>query len=576
MASLKELWQVLRDTSLEPLAPTLLQHGVRCLNDVSLKTSDLLDSGIKQWQIEQLLAGPKQVELVPPPRRADLPQPFSGRKASLAAALAAAHPNERQRSLELLDSDVLAKSTNPTQEARVKTYLAICRAWEVDPWPLTLMSVRCFGASLKLGGYRSAPVYFQAVCSHQQRCLSTAVPSIVRCCIRDCIRSILRGLGATRLKDSFNALCLGDVQVTPDDGPFSFDEDAHIKDMAIICTWYMLRESEMANACLSHLSLQGNEAQLLIPIHKTDGYGKLTARSLRCSCTASQHRMCVWHACERHLIRLHQRPELPQRNNFPLFPTSSGRAASKTQFIGAIRRVLQLAGVQLTRNDPHGRPMDRFSGHTLRVAGAQMLARAGVPLDHIQLLGRWSSQAVQRYTQDSALAVVPGVTQVVADTASASHRLETHVGVTSSTTAGSEAASSQGAPKKRLKTSTSSSPTGGLDEAAWKQLADLQQEMSALKGSLDSPPEVFIFRPRAKVLHRPFAHEADNQPHVWRAKCGWAYGSSNFWRTSECLSHHRRCKKCFDLGDNSDSDESSSSGASGVITTDGDSSSSDT
>lgn len=83
---------------------------------------------------------------------------------------------------------------------------------------------------MKLGGYRSAAVYFQAVCSHQQRALRTPIPSIIRCCIRDCVRSILRGLGAARLKDSFDALKVGDLTVVADDGPFCFNRAAHIKD----------------------------------------------------------------------------------------------------------------------------------------------------------------------------------------------------------------------------------------------------------------------------------------------------------------------------------------------------------
>eukprot|EP00438_Fugacium_kawagutii_P028771 Skav212377 [mRNA] locus=scaffold1983:152662:154377:+ [translate_table: standard] len=568
MAKLEEVWQALREAQLEALAPELLRHGVRCMSDLHLKAAALLDSGIKQWQLEKLLAGPQRVETVATPARADLPVPFSGRRASLAAALAAGKPNERKRSLELLDSDVLAKSTNPTQDARVRTYLAICRVWDQEPWPLSVHSVRCFGASMKVGGYRSAAVYFQAVCSHQQRVLRTSVSSLIRCCIRDCVRSILRGLGVSKLKDSFDALKLGEIRTAAVDGPFDFGCDDHIKDMVIICTWYMLRESEMSQACLNHLSLVGDEAQLLIPIHKTDGYGKLSCRSLKCSCRLTMHRMCVWHAVERHLLRVHQHAALAARNSFPLFPTAEGAHASKAKFIAAIRRVIELTGTPLTRDDPNGRQLDRFSGHTLRVAGAQMLSRAGVALEHIQLLGRWSSQAVLRYTQDSALTVVPEITHVVAGSSSSSSLPS--VPQVSVVTAPATPAPVVEAPVAAQQPDPSS-PL--FDEDKWNQLADLQHDMMALRQSLQKPAVSYVFRPRAKVLHMPCPYEADNAPNSWRTRCGCTYGNANFWRTSDCPSHLRKCRKCFGTEGASDSDDSSSSSKSGVVSTDGDSSS---
>eukprot|EP00438_Fugacium_kawagutii_P028952 Skav210513 [mRNA] locus=scaffold3045:15362:17098:+ [translate_table: standard] len=575
MAKLEELWQALRDAGLETLAPQLLQHGVRCRADLQLRADDLLAAGIRKWQLELLLAGPQLAVTPSRPARRDLPQPYSGRRASLQAALAAGRPNERKRSLDVLDSDVLARSTNPTQDARVRTYLAICQAWEVEPWPLSIGNLRSFGASLKMGGYRSAAVYFQAVCSHQQRHLRTPVSSLLRYCIRDCVRSILRGLGATKLKDSFDALLIGNIQVDVDDGAFDFDSIAHIKDMVIICLWYMLRESEMANACLGHLTLQADEAHLLIPIHKTDGYGRLTSRALRCSCGVRAHNLCVWHACERHLIRLQQHPQLPGRSSFPLFPTKMGHHASKADFIQAIRKIVELTGTSLTRLDPSGKPLDRFSGHALRVAGAQMLARAGVGLDHIQLLGRWSSQAVLRYTQDSALAVVPDVTQVVAGrtSPSTSSNAVHPVVVDPPPMARGRAAPRTPPQASSCNEVPAQQAAAPFDASQWKKLADLQQEMMTLKQSLTKPDRMFVFRPRAKVLHLPCTVEVDNPPSTWRTRCGWAYGLSNFWRTTECPAHLRKCKKCFDIPVGSDSEDSSSSEGSHVVSTDGDSSS---
>lgn len=201
-----------------------------------------------------------------------------------------------------------------------------------------------------------------------------------------------------------------------------------------------------------------------------------------------------------------------------------------------------------------------------------MLARAGVSLDRIQLLGRWSSQAVLRYTQDSALAVVPEVTRTVA--AQCNPRLATAVDNMQADSSVSQP--SQPEPKLSNRKTPASAPSQVVfDTAAWSQLATMQQEMMVLKESLPKTGEMYVFKPRARVLHRPCAYEADNPPSTWRSKCGWAYGSSNFWRTSEISQHHRCCKKCFSTSAESDSaDESSSSSDSRIITTDGDSSSS--
>ena len=42
-----------------------------------------------------------------------------------------------------------------------------------------------------------------------------------------------------------------------------------------------------------------------------------------------------------------------------------------------------------------------------------MLTAAGVELSLVQLLGRWTSSAIQRYTQDSALVRVPQIPQQI-------------------------------------------------------------------------------------------------------------------------------------------------------------------
>jgi hypothetical protein len=93
----------------------------------------------------------------------------------------------------------------------------------------------------------------------------------------------------------------------------------------------------------------------------------------------------------------------------------------------------------------------------------------------------------------------------------------------------------------------------------------LQLEMDQVRQASSSPAQTFVFRPKAKILHKASPHEAENEPSKWRTICGWDYGSRTFLRNSSENEGSRRCKKCFDLaGDSSSDGGESSSGVSGL------------
>lgn len=287
-------------------------------------------------------------------------------KASIQLALNAALPNQRKRSLEC---------------------------------------IRCVGASLKAGAYRSARLYFQAAVAHQLRFYQQPVSPFIRAVIRDVTRSIRRRLGPASVKKGFNLLAL----VNPrDDLPFDIDSVAHITDMMIIGSWFMLRELEISFARDSHLSLHGNEVHLLVPVHKTSTQGSLTVRVLQCPCNAQLQPLCPWHATERHLIRVVGHPRRAGDTCFALFSDNQGKTLSKYLLIQAFRKTLQAAGISTQVHDAHCKLQDLFGGHCLRVTG-QFLACAGVETPLIQLLGRWSSTAVERYVQSAPLNIIPQI-----------------------------------------------------------------------------------------------------------------------------------------------------------------------
>eukprot|EP00435_Cladocopium_sp_Y103_P059781 s2532_g21.t1 len=479
--------------------------------------------------------------------RSDLPSRVPGKRANLQAALEAAKPNQRQRALQSLEQDILARSTSPAYQARLRTYLAICRAWEAPAFPLDHNNTKCFAASLKAGGYRSAAIYFQAVSSYQQRTLKTPVPPMVKIGIRDFLRSILRGLGTAKLKDAFDAFLLNTIQPSTDYSEFSFGRTDHVRDMVVLGLWYMMREAEMAAARSGDLRLDGQQVSMTIPLHKTDSRGSYTQRVLSCSCGARTHHLCAWHSAERHLLRLEAHSQRANSMNFPLFPMASGQTASKQVFIEAIRSVIAQTGTPLTRAGPDGVESHRFFGHVLRISGAQMLSSSGVELSLIQLLGRWTSTAVLRYTQESALVRVPQIPrQVLQPEEEQPHRVQ--LVAAPPTPAAAVAAAAPAASNRAARPKSFASAIRGL-----------QTEMEKVKLAITSPEQTFVFRPKAKILHKASPYEDHNEPSKWRTPCGWSYGCRTFLRTSSEHDGSRRCKKCFDLSDKSSSSSEDSS-----------------
>ena len=525
------------------------------VNDVTLRQDDLLMAGVHQWQLDRvLLADPsRERDTGTGEFRRDLPvqRPVNTR-ASLTAALVAAHPNNRRESLRLFEHDILANSTNPSQDSRVRTYKAICRAWQIEAFPLTLESIRCFGASLKAGGYRSASVYFQAILGYQARHLHVAVEAIHRSAIKDAVRSIRRGLGPAGLKDSFDVSALHNITHQEQPEPFSAENPVHMLDVVIVGLWFMLREAELAAARLAHLTIDSTTVSLLVPVHKTDQVGSLSVRQLNCACRYRRHHLCPWHSAFRHLKRVRLHGRYVEGPSFPLVPDADGLTPSKYKMVQHIRTVLQTAGIAVTRPDDQGVQLNRFNGHALRVSGAQMMGSGGIPIQLIQLLGRWSSQAVQRYVQTSHLSVVPGLPAQLLGSRPPQLLEDT----------GTPTPAEERGPEGPLPSPESGANTRAHGQQLRRhssQLDQLTQDIKDLRLAIAPPAESFVIRHRSNIAHKGFQFESQNHPDRWRTPCGWRYGTAKFFRVPVLAPMHSRCKKCFDLPgqDSSDSEDES-------------------
>ena len=164
----------------------------------------------------------------------------------------------------------------------------------------------------------------------------------------------------------------------------------------------------------------------------------------------------------------------------------------------------------------------------------------------IQLLGRWSSAAVLRYTQDAALVRVPQIPNQVLGSQEAPPTL---VRLQPQQAAGSD--KGPGEP--------SSSSRSPRPKASASAMRSLRAELEMLKESVSRPPETFVFRPRARIIHKASAVERDNEPYLWKTPCGWSYGTSNYLRTTDISTGKRQCRKCFSLDDGSSSSSSDDS-----------------
>jgi hypothetical protein len=355
MSGFALLMDALRATGLQHLAPHLMGTKIRSIEALGDRQEEAIQAGLTVQQVRTLLESQQgagtPVLADEPPARWDHPPVHRRANASLEEALRAARPENRASALASLADNVLAPSSQKPNDSRIKVWLQICQAWSVDPWPLCKENLQCFAASLKRGRYRSVDQYIAAIVAYQSRTFGEELSPALRRLTRDLARSVKRGLGPTQIKDSFPVSELARlVRPSSSAQPFSFEEIESAVDVIIIGCWFMTREIELSAAHAEHLTISGDEVSLVLPCHKSESRGDLTQRSFRCACRAQAQPLCPYHAAVRHQERL-LRQLGPQVVGAPLVPTADGLSHSKSGMVLGFRRVIQAAGIPLTRKD---------------------------------------------------------------------------------------------------------------------------------------------------------------------------------------------------------------------------------
>ncbi|CAE7552837.1 Dnmt3b [Symbiodinium sp. CCMP2592] len=537
-----QLWDVLRERGLQSLAPLLLEAKVVSLDGVRAHRDTLREAGVTEPQLRLLLSEEAADDGVPlPARRQDLPVVHKRKRASFQASMEAAAPENRAASLRRLHEDFMAPSSSGPLNSRIRTWCEWSAAWKVAPFLLSYQTISCCAASMKAGGYRSCAQYFSAAVKHQERTLQVPVEPNLKALIRDCKRSILRGLGPDQLKDSFEVPKLRALIPATDWGIAPWDpSDVHSwLDAVIISLWFMFREVELASLRRGHFYLEDGQVVVLIASEKKDTQGSLTTRSLTCSCRFKRQVFCPFHAARRHLQRLHQFEIARGAKADFAFPDPSGQELSKAAVVRGFRSVLHAAGIALTRPDEAGVHVQRFHGHMCRVSGAQWLISLNLAVHLVQILGRWSSAAIWKYVQSTPLLQLPAATAQALCSGDTAVSFEESAEVTEAVACPSAAPAA----------SSSQSPT-------MQDLLAIREEMEALRSAAKPRGETFVQSVRSRVIHRIKVDEESNPPKKWRTVCGWPYGVRNFTRVLAAeASDDKCCQRCWEPRD----DESSSS-----------------
>ena len=150
--SFASLLQALSQTGCQCHAVRLTALGITSLQALSDRASEAASQAIDAEDIAKVLTAARlTLPRASVEGRADLPVRRRYTSASFDAALNAAQPANRKRSLDDLDANFLARSSTRPMQTRVKAWQRLCEAWDVKPWPITFDAIKKLCASLRQG-----------------------------------------------------------------------------------------------------------------------------------------------------------------------------------------------------------------------------------------------------------------------------------------------------------------------------------------------------------------------------------------------------------------------------------------
>ena len=213
-----------------------------------------------------------------------------------------------------------------------------------------------------------------------------------------------------------------------------------------------------------------------------------------------------------------------------LFADVTGKAVSRQEWLRLISRLCRLPGA---------------GEHSLRRMGSQMLCRAGVRLEVVKFIGRWGSDAIHRYVEESledsaawlgnqpqpALRLGELPTTPVEDGARMTDGGQSSMGGTRF---------SRGIEQRLVVLEGRLTDVSGLThEAAMRALQQWSAEQREVPGAVVSSPVNDRCR---RQIHLVDHASMTGWSGGYATVCGWSFGASPYMLTASQLA---TCKKCL-------------------------------
>ena len=297
--------------------------------------------------------------------------------------------------------DFFSSRTIDSYSSEVALYGMAMEEMGVAPWPVCTDNLQRFGAMLKAAGYRGGDAYISAVMT-TARLMGQEIDQDLMTVRSKIGKSLRRGIGEAHHMKPITACMLSKIcnRLVATGAKNGDQFGVLVFNLMVVTLFFMLRIEEsvsMSKKDVLECTGKYGMAKIQICVDKCNQEEKMVTRSLLCICdklvTPSHPGLCLCPVCALEWLK----------GSSAGSTLSSGKLHKPLAYDGMLRKIRDLLediDVQVKENDRFA-----YGTHSLRRGGAQSLARGGWTISMIQRWGRWKSDAVWVYIQESCMEV---------------------------------------------------------------------------------------------------------------------------------------------------------------------------